>query len=180
MRCLRFIVIVMSSLSGIAAYAEPSKVYLNQNLGFNIEGFKYTQKTLPCDIPKHFVRGLMDQAHKQKIPMEAVGTAEKVRNGVIPVLAIDIEQLALGKPGYNYSKQKDRGLPMIQTTAAVVRGKDVVTSKHTCAYATLNEFSTSSSVLDLGSNTTVCGAIRRCIGDLSKDIMTWVSSELKK
>lgn len=179
MGCLRYVVIFLLTSSSVA-YAEPSKVYLNQNLGFNIEGFKYTQKSLPCEIPKHFVRGLMDQAKKQQIPMEAVGTAEKVRNGVIPVVAIDIEQLALGKPGFNYSKQKDRALPMIQATAAIVRGKDVVTSKHTCAFATLNEFSASSSVLDLGSNTTVCGAIRRCVGDLSKDIMTWVSSELKK
>lgn len=160
------------------AAAEP-KVYINENIGFNVEGFKYSQKAFPCDIDKNLVAGLVDQGQKLNIPVEAVRTADKLRNGVIPVIAVDIDQLALGKAGFNYGKQKDRSLPMIQVTAAVIKGKDLVTSKHTCAFATLNDFTPSSSLLDMGTTTTVCKAVRKCVGDLSKDIMTWASSELK-
>jgi hypothetical protein len=175
---------VLGLLVGISmastAGAAPFKVYLNEHVGFNVKGFKYNQKEFPCDIEKNLVAGLVEQGEKQKVPLEVVGTADKLRNGVIPVIAVDIEQLVLGKEGHNYGKHKKNNLPMIQATAAVIKGNDLITAKHTCAFATLSEFTPSSSVMDLGTTTTVCKAIHRCVKDLSKDIMTWASSELKE
>ncbi len=159
--------------------AAPGKVYLNEKVGFNVKGYKYSQKKFPCEVDVKLVVSLLDQGKKQNIPMELVGTPEKLRNGVIPVLAVDVEQLALGKEGFNYSRSKNNSLPMIQVTAAIISGGNLVSSKHTCAFASLNDFTPSSSVLDLGTSTTVCGALRKCAGDLGKDIMTWAGSELK-
>jgi hypothetical protein len=163
--------------SGVAA--APAKVYLNESVGFNVKGYKYTQKTFPCEVDKKLIVSLLDQGKKQNLPMELVGTPEKLRNGTIPVLAVDIEQLALGKEGFNFSRSKNNSLPMIKATAAIITGGNVVSSKHTCAFATLSEFTPASSVLDLGTATTVCRAMRKCVGDLGKDIMTWAESELK-
>ncbi|RZA04369.1 MAG: hypothetical protein EOO68_08410 [Moraxellaceae bacterium] len=170
---------LVSMVLAANALAAPPKVYLNENVGFNVKGFKYAQKAFPCEVDKKLIVSLLDQGKKQNIPMELAGTAEKLRNGTIPVIAVDIEQLALGKEGFNYSHSKNNSLPMIQATAAIIKGKDVITSKHTCAFATLNEFTPATSVLDLGTTTTVCRAMRKCVGDLGKDIMTWASSELK-
>ncbi|MFO1368870.1 MAG: hypothetical protein U1F46_07740 [Marinagarivorans sp.] len=176
-------VMVMSFLLGIVwapwAAAAPSKVYLNENVGFNVKGYKYTQKTFPCEVDKKLMVSMLDQGKKQNIPMELAGTPEKLRNGAIPVIAVDIEQLALGKEGFNYTRSKNNSLPMIQATAAIITGGNMVSSKHTCAFATLNEFTPASSVLDLGTSTTVCRAMSKCATDLGKDIMTWAGSELK-
>ena len=43
--------------------------------------------------------------------MELAGTPEKLRNGAIPVIAVDIEQLALGKEGFNYTRSKTIACP---------------------------------------------------------------------
>ncbi|MEY4588895.1 MAG: hypothetical protein RL497_971 [Pseudomonadota bacterium] len=179
MNRLNVIGLLLSMVVASTAAAAPPKVYLNEHIGFNVKGFKYTQNAFPCEVDKNLVASLLEQGKQQKIPLEAAGTADKLRNGVIPVIAVDIEQLALGKEGFNYSRSKNNSLPMIQATAAVFKGKELVTSKHTCAFATLNEFTPSSSVLDLGTTTTVCMAMQKCVKDLSKDIMSWAASELK-
>jgi hypothetical protein len=177
----RFAVIGFLFCLGLAttAQATPPKVYLNDRIGFDVEGYKYAQKAFPCEIDKHLVINLLDQGKKLNIPLEPTATPEKLHNGTIPVIAVDIEQLALGKEGFNYSRNKNTSLPMIKATAAVIKGKEVVTSKHTCAFANLNQFTPSSSVLDMGTTTTVCKAMKKCLLDLSKDIMTWAGSELQ-
>jgi hypothetical protein len=156
-------------------------VYVNQNIGFNVKGFKYKQSEFPCDIDKVLVSNLVEQAQNDGIRLEPVGTAAKIRNGVIPVLALDVEQLVLGGEERQFGTKQDSNLPKVQVTAALVKGKDnMVTAKHTCAIMTLNEFTPSTSVLDLGSNgVTVCAATRKCLKDLSKDVVEWVSPQIK-
>jgi hypothetical protein len=165
----------------MVSVADDSKplVYLNKNIGFNALGFKYNQKSFPCDIDKSLITGLVEQSKKRKIPLEVIGTREKVRNGTIPVLSVDVEQLVLAKKGHNYGTKKNGSLPMIRTTAAILKGKNLITTKNICTFANLREFTPSSDVLDLGTTTTVCQALRRCAKDLSKDIMTWTVTELK-
>jgi hypothetical protein len=92
---------------------------------------------------------------------------------------MDVEQLVLGGEEHTYGTETHSTLPKVQVTAAVIKGKDMVTAKHTCAIATLREFTPSSSVLDLGTTTTVCAATRKCLKDLSKDIVDWVAPQLK-
>lgn len=155
-------------------------VYVNKNLGFNVKGYKYKQSEFPCDIDSVLVTNLIEQAKNDGIRLESIGTADKINNGVVPVLAIDIEQLVLGDEKQFGTKQQS-SLPKVQITAALVKGKNnIVTAKHTCAIATLNEFSPSSNVLDLGSNgVTVCGATRKCLKDLSKDVVEWIAPQVK-
>jgi len=155
-------------------------VYVNKNLGFNVKGYKYAQSQFPCDIDQVLVDNLVDQGKSEGIRMEPVGTADKIRNGVIPVLAIDIEQLVLGDESRQFGVKQSNSLPKVQVTAALVKGKDnIVTAKHTCAIMNLNEFTPSSNVLDLGTGVTVCSATRKCLRDLSKDVVGWISPQVK-
>lgn len=155
-------------------------VYINQNIGFNVKGYKYKQSEFPCDIDKVLVSNLVDQAKSDGIRLEPVGTSDKILNGVIPVVAIDIEQLVLGNEKRQFGTKQSNPLPKVQVTVALIKGKDnMVTAKHTCAIMTLNEFTPSTDVLDLGSGVTVCSATRKCLKDLSKDVVEWVSPQVK-
>ena len=173
-------------LLGLAA-SEPAPlgdkaplVYINQNIGFNVQGYKYKQSEFPCDIDKVLVGNLVEQAHSDGIRLEPVATADKILNGVIPVVAIDIEQLVLGNEGRQFGTKQTSPLPKVQVTVALIKGKDdMVTAKHTCAIMTLNEFTPSTNVLDLGTSTTLCSATRKCLRDLSKDVVEWVSPQVK-
>jgi ABC-type uncharacterized transport system auxiliary subunit len=155
-------------------------VYVNQNIGFNVKGYNYKQSEYPCDLDKVLVSNLVDQAHEDGIRFEAVGTSDKILNGVIPVVAIDIEQLVLGNEQHQFGTKQSNPLPKVQVTVALIKGKDdMVTAKHTCAIMTLNEFTPSSNVLDMGSSTTVCSATRKCLRDLSKDVVEWVAPQIQ-
>jgi hypothetical protein len=185
---MKYSLFILALLTPLLATAEqPSQplsakaplVYINQNLGFNVKGFKYKQSEFPCDIDKVLVENLVEQGKADGIRMEPVSTADKIRNGVVPVLAIDIEQLVLGQ-NHQFGTERDSNLPKVQITAALLKGKNnMVTAKHTCAILTLNEFTPSSNVIDLGNGVTVCAATRKCLKDLSKDVVQWVEPQLQ-
>lgn len=156
------------------AREQKTLVYVNQNFGFNVPGYKYEQTELPCDIDKNLVELLIKDSTKTGLTMEPVNTAEKVHNGTIPVLVIDIEQLALGKE-YSFGTKTTDKLPKVQVTAGILLGQELKTAKHTCAIATLNELTPSSDILDLGVNLSVCDATQKCLRDLSKDIIEWAA-----
>jgi len=174
-------------LFAIAADAPPLSdkaplVYVNQNLGFNVTGYKYKQSEFPCDIDKVLVENLVEQAQFSGITLKPVSTAAEIRNGVIPVLAIDIEQLVLGdQKKRQFGTKQESSLPKVKVTAALVKNKDsIVTAKHTCAIMTLNEFTQTSDVTDLGTyGVTVCSATRKCLRDLSKDVVEWMAPQVQ-
>lgn len=174
---------LLTPMLAIAADDQPLSakaplVYVNKNLGFNVPGYKYKQSGFPCELDKVLVDNLVEQSKLNGIRMEPVATADKIRNGVVPVLLIDVEQLVLGDR--QFGTERDSKLPKVQVTAAVLKGKNMTTAKHTCAIMTLNEFTPSSNVLDLGSNgVTVCAATRKCLQDLSKDVVQWVEPQLQ-
>lgn len=154
-------------------------VYINQNIGFNVEGYNYVQSEFPCDINRVLVKNLIEKAKTKDITLEPVGTAAKINNGVVPVLAIDVEQLILGEK--KFGAKRDSKLPKVQITAALIKGKEVITAKHTCAIMTLNDLTPSSDVLDMGSTAgtaTVCAATRKCLKDLSKDVVEWIEPQI--
>ena len=163
-----------------SAPAEPERplAYINQNLGFNVPGYKYSQSSFPCDIDKELIKNLIEDGAEAGLDLQAVGTPDKIRNGKIPVIAMDIEQLVLGEE-FKFGTRTNNTLPKVQVTAAVIKGDTMETAKHTCAIATLNEFTPSSSVLDLGTTVTVCGATRKCLRDLSKDIVDWAAPQIR-
>jgi hypothetical protein len=188
-KAMKYSLMILTLVSPLLAMAatEPQPlsakaplVYVNKNIGFNVKGFKYKQSEFPCDIDKVLVTNLVDQAQADGIRLEPVGTADKIRNGIVPVLAIDIEQLVLGGEERQFGVKQGSSLPKVQITAALVKGKDnMVTAKHTCAIMTLNEFTPSSNVMDLGSNgVTVCSATRKCLKDLSKDVIGWIEPQI--
>lgn len=169
------------SLFAVATAAKEPQVYLNQNIGFNIKGYNYEQAELPCDIDAVLVKNLIKRSKAAGIRMEAVTTPEKIRNGVIPVVAIDIEKLVLNEE-FRFGTKSSSNLPFVQVTTALITGQGedgFVTAKHSCAIANLNEFTPSSNILDLGTVATVCSATRKCLGDLSKDIVQWIAPQVK-
>jgi hypothetical protein len=159
------------------AYANQTPdIYLNQSLGFNIKGFNYQQSDFPCEIDKTLVLTLISQSKKEGIRMEPTASPDKISNGVIPVLAIDIEELVLNEK-FRFGSNAKSNLPRVGVTAAIIKGekgKDTITAKHTCAIASLNKFTPSSNILDMGTTTTVCKATQKCLRELSKDIVQWV------
>jgi hypothetical protein len=161
--------------------AKAPLVYVNQNVGFNVKGYKYKQSEFPCNIDKVLVGNLVDRSRTNGIRLEPVATIDKITNGVVPVLAIDVEQLVLGGDKRQFGTKQSSNLPKVQVTVALIKGKDdMVTAKHTCAIMTLNEFTPSTNVLDLGGNgVTVCSATEKCLKDLSKDVVEWMSPMVK-
>ena len=164
-----------------ASNSKEPLVYINQNIGFNVKGYKYKQSEFPCDIDKVLVKNLVEQANKDGIRLEPVSTLDKIMNGVVPVVAIDIEKLVLGNGRRQFGTKQAGSLPKVQVTVAVIKGKDdMVTAKHTCAIMTLNQFTPSTDILDLGNTgATVCSATRKCLKDLSKDVIEWVAPQVK-
>lgn len=157
--------------------ARPAQIYLNENLGFNIEGYNYAQEQLPCEIEKTLVLSLLERAEKQGLAMQAVNTADKIRAGDIPVLAIDIEGLALGSEEFTFGMKSNSKLPAVKVTAALIHATEpnsVVTASHSCGFSSLREFTPSSNVLDMGTAHTVCSATHKCLNDLSNDIVEWL------
>lgn len=155
-------------------------VYLNQNLGFNVEGYNYTQSELPCEIDTTLVAKIVEGATNKGIRMEAARTADKLLNGDVPVLAIDIEALALGSD-FTFGTETRSNLPSVKVTAGLIDEDlpgGVVTAKHSCAIATLNQLTPSSNILDMGTTHTVCSAAHKCLNDLSNDIVEWISPQL--
>jgi hypothetical protein len=163
--------------NALAQTSGAPQAYINENLGFNVEGYKYSQTQFPCDIDKHLVANIIEQGKKRGLRLEAAGTADKIRNGVIPVIAMDVEQLVLGDR--EFGTRSRTNLPKVQVTAAVIKGDELVTAKHTCAIATLNRLTPSTDVMDMGTAATVCSATRKCLKDLGKDIVQWVAPQLE-
>lgn len=174
MKLIQMAMLAIFSLSLPLQAEQTPDIYLNQNLGFNIEGFSYQQSEFPCEIDKTLALNLIAGSKKEGLYMEPVSTADKIFNGKIPVLAIDVEELVLSKE-FRFGSKAKSNLPRVGVTAALIKGKDnVVSAKHTCAIATLNEFTPSSNIMDMGTGTTVCKATQKCLRELSKDIVQWV------
>lgn len=156
--------------------------YLNESLGFNVEGYNYAQDEYPCDIDTALVERIVERATSKSLQVEATRSAEKIRSGETPVLAIDIESLVLGSEDRTFGTKSDSNLPSVRVTAALVNTdteEGFTTAKHSCAIATLNELTPSSNILDLGGTHTVCSATHKCLDDLSKDIVQWVAPQIR-
>lgn len=168
--------------AGATAAAAETRVYINENLGFNVEGYKYAQEAYPCDIDKVLVKQIIERGDKHNLRIEAVGTADKIRNSDIPVIAIDFDALVLGSEEYTFGTESSSNLPSVKVTAALIdrnATEGYITARHSCAIAHLNELTPASSVLDLGTTHTVCSATHRCLRDLSKDIVEWVAPQVQ-
>ena len=155
-------------------------IYLNENLGFNIPGYKYKQTELPCEVDKYIVEQLIKDAPEKGFHIEGVTTRDKILNGEIPVLAIDIDGIYYGREGTGYGTVKrSDALPSINITTAIFygeSGKQYKTEKHACGFASLAEISPSaSSVMDLGTSKTICGVMKVCIKELNRDIFNWLN-----
>ena len=169
------------SLAQQESRPELRQVYINENFGFNVEGYKYEQSELPCEIDRVLVEKIIQRAPSSGLDVEAVHTADKIHNGEVPVLAIDIEALVLGSEEYTYGTHHTSNLPSVRVTAALfdkALPNGFSNAKHSCAIATLNELTSSSNILDMGTGHTVCSATRRCLTDLSNDIIDWVAPQL--
>lgn len=157
--------------------------YLNQNIGFDVPGFKYEQEQYPCNVDELLVEQIVQQGNEQHLKVVATDPKGDIYNKGIPVMAIDINALVLGSDDHNYGAQTNSNLPSVKVTSVLIEKNrfkgGYVQANHSCAIATLKEFTPSSDVLDMGVNVTVCGAVEKCLEDLSKDLVNWADSQLK-
>ncbi|MDO3381504.1 hypothetical protein [Gilvimarinus algae] len=163
--------------------ANKPDIYLNENIGFNVEGYKYAQEEFPCEVDKLLVEKILERGQEQQLNIQATNAQGDIYNQGIPVMAIDIEALVLGSDEHSYGTRSHSNLPSVKVTAALIDtsrfSEGFVQARQSCAIATLNEFNPSSNVLDLGSGgVTVCGAIEKCVSDLGKDVVKWAGSQL--
>jgi hypothetical protein len=153
--------------------AKPT-VYINKNIGFNVEGYKYQQPAYPCDVDNNLVDLLIKESARSGLNMESVDTKEKIDNGSIPVLLIDIEQLTL-RENINYGESKNFNLPKIQITAGILKGKELQTTKQTCVSARADNLTMPTDKIILNhANIQICAEAQRCLEDLSKDVVAWI------
>ena len=80
---------VVGALMSATVWADGTpQIYLNENFGFNVEGYNYTQAEYPCAIDKVLVEKIVERGQSNDLNIEAVSTAEKIHNAEVPVLAI--------------------------------------------------------------------------------------------
>lgn len=166
--------------SSIHANEQSPLIYINKNIGFNVDDYKYDQPALPCDLDKNLVDLLITESTKSDIKMESVETADKIRNGTIPVVLIDIEKLVLGEE-HKYGEKANSNLPKIQITAAILKGEDVQAAKHTCAIAMLSDHPLMLTDVVTYNRPAVakCDAVNKCLEDISKDVVEWLKPQVK-
>lgn len=187
MKILTFIPLLALALASTLTQAaklsaDAPLVYVNENFGFNVKGYRYEQSQIPCKLDTYIVKSLIKKAAAKNIRVEAVHTAEKIHSKEASVLVIDIDGLILGGKDRSYGMKKTNKLPSIKITAALVNNATSTHAieKHQCSIVALHEFSPSSNILDLGhTSATVCSAARKCARDLSADLVKWLGSQLK-
>lgn len=175
--CLLFTLTLALATPSVLA-EKNADLYINQNIGFNVEGYKYTQQEFPCQLDQLLVSHLIDESEQRQIQARAIGSYEEINNGVIPVLAIDVEQLVLTED-VQYGPKSQHPLPKVAVNTALVVGDEVVMQPHSCAITALSEFTSSSNILDMGTVATVCTAINRCVNRMSDDIIEWVQPKIQ-
>lgn len=171
--------------SGAWAESEAPLIYINENLGFHVEGYNYSQSEFPCDLDKSLVEQIIQRGAKENLRIEPVNTKEKLRNGRIPVLAIDIESLILGSEEFTFGTRSESKMPHVGVTAALIAEhlpEGFSAAEHSCSILTPNDLVPSSSVLDMGTyGHTVCSVIRtKCLNRLSNDIVQWVLPQVSE
>lgn len=165
--------------TSIHANEKKPLIYINKNIGFNVDDYKYDQPAFPCKIDENLVDLLIDESNKSDIKMESVETADKIRNGTIPVVLIDIEKLVLGEE-HKYGEKANSNLPKIQITAALLKGQDMQTAKHTCAIPIVNDSLMLTDVITYNRPAVAkCDAVSKCLEDISKDVVEWVKPQVK-
>lgn len=176
--------LLSGSLLSASAVAETKEVYLNRDIGFNVKGYKYNQEELPCELDTYLVEDLVERGKEQELEFKTVGTGDTITKSDAPVLAIEINSLSLGKEGFNFGRRgAGNVLPAVQVTAGLIREEDqgeTVLAKHSCAILNVNQVSPGSSgVLDMGTyGVSVCDATKKCLRDLSSDIVDWVKPQV--
>ncbi|MDU0355253.1 hypothetical protein RS130_16280 [Paraglaciecola aquimarina] len=166
------------------ASTDSTSLYLNRDLGFNVEGYNYQQKEFPCDVDKVLVKDIVARGTKQNLTIETVATGDSIPQSTAPILAIEIDHLNLGKKGFNFGNTKAKNaLPSMKVTVGLIRNEEqggTLLAEHSCAILTLNQVSpANSSILDMGTyGLSVCDVTHKCLTDLSHDIVDWVTTQL--
>jgi len=170
-----------------SVWAESGKplIYINENLGFNVKGYNYNQSEYPCDIDKVLVKEIVERGGKSNLRIEPTSSADKLHSGKAPVLAIDVESLALGDEEFTFGTRSDSKMPSVGVTAALIADhlpEGLNSDKHHCSIVNSNDLVPNSSVLDMGTyGYTVCDAVqKKCLNHLSQDIVDWILPQLEE
>jgi len=107
-----------------------------------------------------------------------VETKDKLENGTVPVVLIDILQLVLGK-SHIYGEASNFNLPKIQINTGILKGNDLQTAKQTCLVAISSEHEMPTSTVTFDNpGVTICGEAQKCLNDLSEDVVEWLKPQL--
>src|SRR5690625_7646162 len=112
---------VVGALMSAVVWADGTpQIYLNENFGFNVEGYNYTQAEYPCAIDKVLVEKIVERGQSNDLNIEAVSTAEKIHNAECPGLAIDSDALVLGSEEFTCGARSSSNLRSVRGTVALI------------------------------------------------------------
>lgn len=181
MKTVFYIILITfcTTATNLHAYEDKPLVYVNKNVGFNIEGYNYQQPALPCDVDKRLIELLVKKANNANINMQVVDSKDKIENGKVPVLLIDIEQLTLGE-NHNYGGEVNVNFPKVQINAGVLKKQKLQKAKHTCEIALSTPSVMPTDVVKYNNPAvSACSEAEKCLKELSSDVIDWLKPHVK-
>src|SRR5690625_7778202 len=105
---------VVGALMSAVVWADGTpQIYLNENFGFNVEGYNYTQAEYPCAIDKVLVEKIVERGQSNDLNIEAGGTAEKTKNAEVPGLPTTIIRLGSAWKNSTFGPDPPTNLPTV-------------------------------------------------------------------
>lgn len=163
--------------------ADAPIVYLNSNVGLNLDDYKYSQSNMTCGVDDELIENITLRAAKENIRILPVYTYLEV-DAADNVLAIDITDLP-DSSETNHSGSKTVS-PKLGISAAYIE-KDAVnpqalTFDDHCTGKFPNGGSKTNAVGQItggASGSGICREMRRCARRISANITDWLVDDIK-
>lgn len=155
--------------------ADAKTVYLNEELGFAVSGYSYSQDGLVCDIDNYLVSSLVAEAVNHDInlvPINGSATIKSKQN----ILAIDINELVLGQNKKNFVGNSAVD-PKIGVMAGYINkslAEPLISTSYSCV-----AFTDKMAFSNYAGRASNCSSLHKCARRLSNDVIGWLSAQLK-
>lgn len=157
-------------------------IYLNSNVGLNLEEYKYSQNQMTCDVDNELIDNITLTAAKENIRVLQVYTYLEME-AADNVLAIDITDLP-NSTETNYSGSRNVSPKLGISAAYIEKGTNTSRSLNFDDHCT-GRFSHGGSHTNAAGQTTgggsgpgICREVRRCARKISANITNWLVKDV--
>lgn len=163
--------------------ADAPVVYLNSNIGVNLDDYKYTQPEMICQVDEEMVEHITLRAAKENIRVVPVYTYMEMEEAS-NVLAIDVTDLPDETQTVHAGSKSVN--PKLGITAAFIdktpKTPLTLSFKEHCTAKVDHGGSTTTAAGDTfggGAGFSVCKEMRRCARRVSAGVADWLAEEVK-